>query len=146
MADVIFYEKPGCSGNAKQKALLRASGHALEVRNLLTESWSVSSLRPYFGETPIREWFNLAAPRVKSGEIDIENITPQAALVMMILDPILIRRPLIKVGGRCEAGFDPERIGAWIGLAPTEKPVGDACIRAEGSASRASGNGASPSE
>lgn len=134
MADVIFYEKPGCAGNARQKALLLASGHALDVRNLLTEPWSVSSLRPYFGETAVREWFNPAAPRVKSGEIDIDKVTPQAALVMMILDPILIRRPLIKVGGRCEAGFDPERIGAWIGLSPTDKPVGDACVRTESAA------------
>lgn len=131
MADVIFYEKPGCAGNARQKALLLASGHRLDVRNLLTEPWSVSSLRPYFGETRVRDWFNLAAPRVKSGEIDIDNITPQAALVMMILDPILIRRPLIKVGGRCEAGFDPESISAWIGLEPTDKPVGDTCVRAD---------------
>lgn len=139
MADVIFYEKPGCAGNARQKALLLASGHSLDVRNLLTEPWSVSSLRPYFGETTIREWFNPAAPRVKSGEIDIDNITPQAALVMMILDPILIRRPLIKVGGRCEAGFDPERIGAWIGLSPTDKPVGDTCVRADATSLRAGG-------
>jgi nitrogenase-associated protein len=131
VAEVIFYEKPGCAGNARQKALLLASGHTLDVRNLLTEPWSLSSLRPYFGERPVREWFNTAAPRVKSGEIDIDNITPQAALVMMIMDPILIRRPLIRVGGRCEAGFDPELIGAWIGLNPTEKPVGDACVRAE---------------
>lgn len=134
MADVIFYEKPGCAGNARQKALLLASGHTLDVRNLLTEPWTVSSLRPYFGETPVREWFNTSAPRVKSGEIDIDNVTPQAALVMMLMDPILIRRPLIKVGGRCEAGFDPEQIGGWIGLAPTEKPVGDTCLRSAASA------------
>ncbi len=129
MAEVIFYEKPGCAGNARQKALLVASGHVLDVRNLLTEPWSVSSLRPYFGETPVKEWFNLASPRVKSGEIDLDKITPQTALVMMIMDPMLIRRPLIKVGGRCEAGFDPELIGAWIGLAVTDKPVGDTCVR-----------------
>ncbi|MBY6240987.1 ArsC/Spx/MgsR family protein [Methylosinus sp. Sm6] len=134
MADVIFYEKPGCASNARQKALLVASGHSLDVRNLLSEPWSVSSLRPYFGETPVRDWFNPAAPRIKSGEIDVEKITPQAALVMMIVDPILIRRPLIKVGGRCEAGFDSERIGAWIGLTSREKRVDDRCSRAAAAA------------
>jgi nitrogenase-associated protein len=148
MADVIFYEKPGCASNARQKALLVASGHALDVRNLLEEPWSVSSLRPFFGETPVQEWFNPAAPRVKSGEIDLDKITPQAALVMMIVDPILIRRPLIKVGGRCEAGFDPERIGAWIGLKPTETRVDDLCSRTE-AAARGEGDGkaaASPAD
>ena len=37
MAKVIFYEKPGCANNAKQKALLAAAGHEVEARNLLTE-------------------------------------------------------------------------------------------------------------
>ena len=64
---------------------------------------------------------------------------------MMIIDPILIRRPLMKVGGRCEAGFDPERIGAWIGLQPTEKRVTDTCVRTEAAALRAeSETGAAP--
>ena len=35
MADVIFWEKPGCAGNARQKALLAAAGHRLKVRDLL---------------------------------------------------------------------------------------------------------------
>ena len=38
MAKIIFYEKPGCGGNARQKALLLASGHELEVRNLLGQA------------------------------------------------------------------------------------------------------------
>ena len=34
MAKVVFYEKPGCGGNARQKRLLVQSGHELEVRDL----------------------------------------------------------------------------------------------------------------
>ena len=37
MARVIFYEKRGCGGNARQKALLVASGHEVHARDLLTE-------------------------------------------------------------------------------------------------------------
>lgn len=129
MAHVIFYEKPGCAGNARQKALLIASGHKVEARDLLTEPWSPSSLRPYFGEKPVREWFNAASPRVKSGEIDLEAVNPQQALVMMMIDPTLIRRPLMRVAGRCEAGFDPDAMRAWIGLAPSDERISDACAR-----------------
>lgn len=129
MAHVIFYEKPGCAGNARQKALLIASGHEVEARNLLTEPWSSSSLRPYFGEKPVPEWFNTASPRVKSGEVDPQAVTPQQALVMMILDPLLIRRPLMRVDGCCEAGFDPDAVSAWIGLNPTEERVSENCPR-----------------
>lgn len=129
MAHVIFYEKPGCAGNARQKALLRASGHELEVRNLLTEPWSSSSLRPYFGAKPVREWFNASSPRIKSGEIDPDKVTPQQALVMMIVDPLLIRRPLMRIGDHCEAGFDSAAVDQWIGLKQTDETVSDVCVR-----------------
>lgn len=129
MATVIFYEKPGCAGNAKQKALLLASGHEVDARNLLSEPWSVSSLRPYFGDKPVQEWFNKESPRVKSGEINLEQVTPQSALVAMILDPTLIRRPLMRVKGRCEAGFDPELVSSWIGLSASAEPATDSCPR-----------------
>ena len=41
MARVVFYEKPGCIANRRQKALLRRSGHALELRNLLERALTV---------------------------------------------------------------------------------------------------------
>jgi nitrogenase-associated protein len=129
MAHVIFYEKPGCAGNARQKALLVASGHEVEARNLLTEPWSMSSLRPYFGAKPVREWFNASSPRIKSGEIDPDKVTPQQALVMMIVDPALIRRPLMRIGDHCEAGFDSAAVDAWIGLKRTAETVSDVCVR-----------------
>ncbi len=107
MANVIFYEKPGCAGNARQKALLLASGHTVDARNLLAEPWSVSSLRPYFGEKPVQEWFNKESPRVKSGEIDVDKVTPQTALVTMIIDPTLIRRPSDARRGSLRGGIRP---------------------------------------
>lgn len=48
MATAIFWEKPGCQGNARQKEILLASGHELDVRDLLTEPWTESCLA---GET-----------------------------------------------------------------------------------------------
>jgi nitrogenase-associated protein len=127
MAKVIFYEKPGCSSNAQQKALLLASGHELDARDLLKEPWSASSLRPFFAAKPVREWFNAAAPRVKSGEVDPDAVNPQEAIVMMIMDPTLIRRPLMRVGDHCESGFDPVAVNRWIGLKPDAGPVTDRC-------------------
>ena len=129
MAKVIFYEKPGCGGNARQKALLISSGHELEVRNLLTATWTAKALRAFFGSKPLLEWFNPSSPRIKSGSIKPDTLTPEAALVMMIEDPLLIRRPLMQVGDRREAGFDQAAVDAWIGLRTTENPVTDSCIK-----------------
>ncbi|HLO83709.1 MAG TPA: ArsC/Spx/MgsR family protein [Nostocaceae cyanobacterium] len=116
MARVIFYEKPGCKNNTRQKVLLTAAGHEVISFSLLTEPWTVERLKSFFGDRPISEWFNKAAPRVKSGEVDPQKVDEQTALMMMLKDPLLIRRPLIEVGSRREVGFDVEKIDAWIGL------------------------------
>jgi len=129
MANVIFFEKPGCGGNARQKALLRASGHEVDARSLLSEPWTAARLKPFFGDRPVREWFNAASPRLKSGEVKPEQLTPEVALAMMVEDPLLIRRPLMQVGDRREAGFDQAKVEAWIGLKKTQAPVNDTCLK-----------------
>lgn len=105
MATVIFYEKPGCINNTKQKALLQASGHKLEVRNLLSD-WTTKQLRLFFGKLPVAQWFNRTAPQVKSSEVIPEQIDAETALAMMIANPILIRRPLMRVSDRYEVRLD----------------------------------------
>jgi nitrogenase-associated protein len=116
MATVVFYEKPGCVNNTKQKALLQAAGHELQVHNLLTETWTAETLRQFFGQRPVTEWFNRTAPLIKSGEVIPEQLEAEAALALMVAHPILIRRPLIQVNDRCEVGFDLALIDEWIGL------------------------------
>lgn len=66
------------------------------------------------------EWFNQTAPLVKSGEVVPENLTPETALQLMIQYPLLIRRPLVRVGEIYQVGFDRDKIDAWIGLAPAK--------------------------
>jgi nitrogenase-associated protein len=117
MATILFYEKPGCANNARQKRLLLEAGHELIVRNLLETRWTAEELRAFFGDKPVSEWFNRAAPRVKSGEVVPEALGEQEALALMLEDPLLIRRPLMQVGERREAGFDTQRVHEWIGLA-----------------------------
>lgn len=118
MTTIIFYEKPGCINNTKQKALLEAAGHDLDVRNLLTEAWTVDRLRLFFGQRPVVEWFNRTAPAIKSGEVIPEQLDADTALALMVEQPLLIRRPLLQVGDRYRCGFDPDEIDSWIRLQP----------------------------
>jgi nitrogenase-associated protein len=116
MATILFYEKPGCANNTRQKVLLAAAGHTVWARNLLTEPWTAARLRGFFGELPVTEWFNLAAPRIREGEVAYERLTETEALLLMLADPLLIRRPLMEVDGECRVGFEPAEVDAWIGL------------------------------
>jgi nitrogenase-associated protein len=110
MARVVFYQKPGCVTNGRQRALLEAAGHEVEARNLLTELWTAEDLRPYFGDAPVADWFNPASPRVKLGALDPSSFTEEEALALMTTDPLLIRRPLIEAYGLRCAGFDSEPV------------------------------------
>jgi nitrogenase-associated protein len=121
MAKIVFYEKPGCGNNTRQKVLLAAAGHEVDARNLLTESWTQERLRSFFGNRPVAEWFNRAAPRVKSAEILPEQLDAASALQLMLQDPLLIRRPLLECDGRREVGFEHELIDRWLGLTPASE-------------------------
>ncbi len=123
MARVIFYGKPGCKSTIKQKTLLTAAGHEIVSYSVLTEPWTVERLRSFFGDRPVVEWINRAAPAVKSGEVVPEKLDAQTALILMLRDPLLIRRPLMEVGDRREVGFDVEKVNAWIGLTPVDESL-----------------------
>ena len=116
MATVIFYEKPGCINNTRQKKLLVAAGHQVVARNLLTEVWQADRLRAFFSVLPVRDWFNYSAPAIKHGEIEPDKLTEQEALALMLEQSLLIRRPLMQVGDNVMAGFDPQAVDIWIGL------------------------------
>lgn len=134
MTRVVFYEKPGCANNARQKRMLEAAGHDVIARDLLSEAWTEETLRPFFGDRPVAEWFNRAAPKVKYGEIDPESFDSGAAIAAMIAEPILIRRPLMEAEGKRVAGFDQDQVGAWIGLeaAAGERKDPEICAKPPG--------------
>ena len=123
MAQIIYYTKIGCMTSTKQIELLRLSGHEVDVRDLLTQPWQSADLLAYFGDLPVKMWFNLNSPRVKYGEIDPFAYDAAAALELMLGDHLLIRRPLISSGDRKMCGFDPAAIHDWIGLKAPEEAL-----------------------
>ncbi len=116
MATVLFYEKPGCVSNKRQKEILAAAGHQVIAKNLLSESWHAERLRAFFGALPVRNWFNYNAPAIKIGQVKPQLLDEPRALALMLEDPLLIRRPLLQVGDELRVGFDPHWVDEWIGL------------------------------
>lgn len=148
MSVVVFYEKPGCSGNARQRALLEASGHTVVAKNILNTSWTRMQLLAFLKLLPISQWFNRNAPMVKRGEINPEDFDESdAATVLSLLqaNPILLRRPLLEVDGVCRVGFEVAAIHDWIGLS-TAAESGElnvdqeACRHVDNGAERCSGH------
>lgn len=127
MARIIFYEKPGCGGNAKQKAWLESAGHRLEVRDLSRGPWTAETLKDWLAHLPVSDWFNRAARRIKSGELVPEQMDAGTALALLLEEPLLIRRPLLQLeDGTRLVGFDAGLLETLLG------PVGSAKRPREG--------------
>ena len=132
MADLDFYEKPGCINNRKQMEILRQLGHVLCTHDLLSTPWTPERLRPFFASKPVTEWFNYTAPRVKSGEVDPALLDETAALALMVVEPLLIRRPLIEcAAGQC-SGFDDNPVLQALGVYDTPPGI-ETCPRSHAS-------------
>ena len=123
MAHVFFYTKIGCMTSTKQIDLLRQSGHDVEVRDMLAHPWQYQERLSYFGDMPVKFWYNPNAPRIKSGEIDPVCYNSSTAIKMMLEDLLLIRRPLMESGGIRMCGFDPAKVHAWLGLAASDEAI-----------------------
>ncbi|NBC32658.1 MAG: hypothetical protein GVY13_08285 [Alphaproteobacteria bacterium] len=129
MAEVIFYGKPGCKGNARQVRVLEAAGHSVVFRDLLSEPWTADRLLEFFGNTDAPDWFNRSAVRVKTEEIVPERLSADEAMSLILTDTALIRRPLLEVDGVRQAGWQPELIDRWIGLTSDMSPGKESCAR-----------------
>ena len=117
MATIVFFEKPGCAGNARQRALLLSAGHGPERRDLLTEPWTAETLLAFLAPLPVAQWFNRAAPRIKRGALVPEQLDAPAALAALLADPLLIRRPLMRrADGACLVGFDLSEVERFVGI------------------------------
>lgn len=115
MADIVFYEKPGCINGEKQKAILRAAGHNLHCKDILSYSWKLEKLLEFVsGKGPV-EIMNYTAPAIKKGEVVPENLSFKKAVEMMVANPILIKRPLIEVDGLNIQGFTDPRLAFYLG-------------------------------
>jgi nitrogenase-associated protein len=114
MSCIVFYEKPGCATNRLQKQMLRSTGLEVEVRDLLVEPWTRDKLLPFFAGRPVAEWFNHSAPAIKYGDLNPHEQSEEQALALMLAQPILIRRPLIRCGWQFMAGFDLVRLNALL--------------------------------
>ncbi len=111
-----FYEKTGCSGNAKQKELLKNHNISFSVKSLLDTKWTNDTLSQFFEGLDVNEIFNPFAPQIRDKEIDIIKLSKEEAINLMIKNPILIKRPLLDINGTKICGFDIEKINKLLNV------------------------------
>jgi arsenate reductase len=122
---VSFYGKPECSGNKKQKALLRDAGYMLEERDLLNTSWDQEKLLNFFAGESVHSCVNERAPLITKEGLDPSALSKEDLLEKMIEHPILIKRPLLFFRGQYACGFDSPLVKKLLGEDPGD--VGCGC-------------------
>jgi nitrogenase-associated protein len=114
---VVFYEKKGCGGNARQKELLTKAGVEFEVKDMLKTAWTKESLESFFENLEGEKIFNMSALEIKNNEINIASLSKAEAITLMIQNPILIKRPLLEINQTKLCGFDIDAINALLNIA-----------------------------
>jgi nitrogenase-associated protein len=123
VAIIQFFEKPGCINGEKQKRILAEGGNELECVNILEHSWSPEELAPFFSQKKPALIMNFTAPAIKKAEIVPSELQYDEAVALMVKDPILIKRPLIRVDGFSIQGFTDERLKPYLGTWSGEEDV-----------------------
>ena len=94
---------------------MRAAGHSLQCIDILSFDWDPDRLLAFVeGKEPV-SIMNHTAPAVKNGDIVPAELSFDEAVMMMVSDPILIKRPLIEVDGQCIQGFLDPRLKYYLG-------------------------------
>lgn len=108
--NIYLYEHPELNEFIFEKKCIENMGYIINFHDINKENWSAASLRPYFCNRKIEDWFNKnKIPQIKN-HVDLERLTPQEALLMMVIDPSLIKYPLIRVKDVCFSGFDEKTL------------------------------------
>lgn len=125
---IIFYEKPGCVGNKRQKKILQDCGYELEVKNMLSEPWTKERLLEFFVGQLGHAIVNESAPAIKNGEINLSVLDKDALIALMLENPILIKRPLMAFEEKKLCGFDTMQVSEMLGVEQSRLQQASTCV------------------
>ena len=88
------------------RGALIGSGIELKERDFFKEAFTEAELRGLLGDTPASEIFSWRSPSVKKMGLDKDSLNEDDLVRLMIEEPRLVRRPLIRVGDKLVVGTD----------------------------------------
>jgi len=89
-------------------ASLTQKGVELYERDFFLDRFSEEELRSLIGDRPVSEYFSWKSPSFKKLGLDREDLDDDRLIRLMVEEPRLIRRPLIRVGDQLIVGTDKE--------------------------------------
>ena len=97
------------------KASLSQDGVELNERDFFKDGFTEAELRELLGETAPADVFSWRSPSARKLGLDRETVSSDELISLMIGEPRLIRRPLIRVDGRLVVGTDKRAMAEAFG-------------------------------
>ncbi len=84
----------------------------VQDRDFFKETFSEAELREVLGDRPIRDVFSFRSPSFKAMGLDPDGLTDDDLIGLMLQEPRLIRRPLVRLGGELIVGANEKSLTA----------------------------------
>jgi Spx/MgsR family transcriptional regulator len=107
---VLFLHKPNCTTCRKARTYMERRGYRLYFRDLAKEHLSATELEKLIGPRDYTEFLNSRNEVFRRKKMKANPPPRKEAIRLMAKEPNLIRRPLMVLGKRLVAGFDPKKI------------------------------------
>ena len=88
------------------RGALIGSGVELKERDFFKDAFTEAELRELLGDTPASEIFSWRSPSVKKMGLDKDSLGEDDLIRLMLEEPRLVRRPLVRKGARLVVGTD----------------------------------------
>ena len=88
------------------KAELSQKGITLDERDFFSQRFDVEELRALIGDRPLADYFSFNSPSYKKLGLSREDLSDEQLLGMMVEEPRMVRRPLIRIGDELIVGTD----------------------------------------
>jgi arsenate reductase len=97
MQDIVIYHNPGCGTSRNTLALLREKGIEPKVVEYVKAGWTKDQLQDLLKRMDVKAHDILRVRGTKADELGLSDpgASDEALIAAMIIDPILVNRPIV---------------------------------------------------
>ena len=93
---------------------LSQAGVTIIDRDFFAEPFTDEGLRTLLGSTPAREAFAARSPTVKKLGLDLDALSDDELVALMVEEPRLIRRPIVVIDGQLIPGATEKLLAVFL--------------------------------
>jgi arsenate reductase len=107
---VTIDHKPRCNTSRKTLALLREKGVEPHIIEYLKTPYTAAQLKQLLGQLNMPASALLRKREATAAGIDPKNLPEEELITAMVINPILVERPIVVSGAKAALGRPPEAV------------------------------------